>query len=253
MNSLTRKVGELEKNVISDNPSPEDTYLGTNNKDEIELFRLANQIQERQKQRALELQEKMKLNPAGDYKAEMEAVLELSDKDQAIVRQADRIYTQRVMHLFDNAVAQYAHLNDPLAKYIFYSRFYWFLSEMKDWLYHVYMEDKIESEPGFFDLCEGEQDQKLKQVYDTWRKDWLSPESFERWCKAHPDPVPKVKLSPEEEAKAEAEDEALTEKENKETDENNAKYLKEKCPTCLTKCKWYNEQAQKTKAQEPSK
>ena len=58
MNTLSRKIGELEKNVISDDPKPEDTYLGTNNTNEIELFRRANQIKEAQKQRAIELDEK---------------------------------------------------------------------------------------------------------------------------------------------------------------------------------------------------
>ncbi|MGD0071867.1 MAG: hypothetical protein ABSB71_09950 [Candidatus Bathyarchaeia archaeon] len=249
----------MEKNVISDNPNPEDTYLGTNNKDEIELFRLANQIQEEQKQRALELQEKMKTDPSSNYDAEMKSILELSDNDKAIVKQADLIYTQRVMHLFDNAVAQHAHLNDPMCKYIFYERFYWFLSEMKDWLYHVWKESEISNEPGFSDLCAGEQEQKLKPIYDTWRKDWLSAESFTRYMekshafKTHEEIEKMVaNRTPEQIAQDEIEEKAEEEEEAK-WNAQDAKYLKEKCPTCLSKCKWYNEQARKAKPQEPTK
>ncbi len=40
MSVLTRKISALEKNVLSDEPNPKGTYLGTNNKDENELFRL---------------------------------------------------------------------------------------------------------------------------------------------------------------------------------------------------------------------
>ena len=37
--------------------------------------------------------------------------------------------------MFDNGIAQFIHLNDPMSKWIFYSRFSWFISEMQDWLF----------------------------------------------------------------------------------------------------------------------
>jgi len=244
MKTLTRKVSELEKNVLSDIPKPEDTYLGTNNNDELELFRRANRIQEEQKRQATELQEKTKANPTVDYTAEMKAILELSEENQTIVDQSNLIYVQRVMHLFDNAIAQHIHLNKPGIKYMFYDRFNWFLSDMTEWLSLLNQEFSTYDEPGFFDLCQGEQDKKLKPVMDSWRGDWFSDESFDRWLNAHPLPSSKLK-SPKEEVREEEEEAKLTKKELRETEENNTRYLREKCPTCKEQCEWYKKQTQR--------
>lgn len=253
MNTLSRKISDLEKNVISDDPKPEDTYLGTNNKNEIELFKRANQIQEAQKQRVIELEEKMKANPTVDYTADLKAALELSTEDQAIVEQANFIYYQRVMHLFDNAVAQHCHLNSPMEKYIFYTRLNWFLSEMKEWLYLLWKEHEITSQPGFFDLCAGEQEQKLKEVYDNWRE-WFSKESFYRYSERHHLTKSMEEIqqelanrTPDQIAKDEIEEQKEQEEDRK-WEEQDKRYLKEKCPTCPTKCKWYNKQTQKEKS-----
>ena len=57
----------------------------------------------------------MKTNPTTDYTAEINAIVNLSEEDQTIVTQSNIIYRQRVMHLFENAIAQYSHFNDPEA------------------------------------------------------------------------------------------------------------------------------------------
>ena len=243
MKTLTRKVSELEKNVLSDIPKPEDTYLGTNNNDELELFRRANRIQEEQKRQATELQEKTKANPTVDYTAEMKAILELSEENQTIVDQSNLIYVQRVMHLFDNAIAQHIHLNKPGIKYMFYDRFNWFLSDMTEWLSLLNQEFSTYGEPGFFDLCQGEQDKKLKPIHDSWRKDWFSEESYDRWCKEHPITF-KSKFSNEETNEREK-DEDIWDTERKADVEREERFLREKCPTCKEQCEWYKKQTQK--------
>jgi hypothetical protein len=241
LTNLSRKISALEKNVVSDNPDPQETYIYTTNEGEQELFKVARKIMEKQTQQLTALEDLQELNPNVDYTAEMDAILELNDEAEAIVSQAERIIIRRGMYIFDRVIACRYHLNDPQNRFIFYLRFSWFLSEMQDMLHHSSMENKIMDESGFFDLCRGEQDNKLQVCYDSWRE-WFSQESFDQWFKAYPITSPNIK-SNEEAAKAEEEYAALTETEQK-AKEKNAKYLKEKCPTCSNKCSWYNEQNQ---------
>jgi hypothetical protein len=229
MNALIRKIRELEKNVINDTPDSEDTYIGTSKKEEQELFRVAHKILEEQIQRLTVLEEKQKTNPTFDYTVEKEAICELTGEAEVIVSQATRIAVLRASHIFDTTIASFYHLNDPASKIIFYTRFFWFLSEMKDWLHHMRMEHKIMGEPGFFNLCKGEQDKKLKPCYDSWRR-WLLDESFSQWLKNNPITPPNSKTT--KEANVEEEDMALMEKEFKAEEEKNVQYLKETCPTC---------------------
>jgi hypothetical protein len=231
----------MEKNVISDTPDPEETYIGTRKKEEQELFRIAHKILEEQNQRLIALEEKQKANPPCDYTAEREAVYELNEDTETIVSQATRIAITRASHIFDTTIASLYHLNDPASKTIFYMRFFWFLSEMKDWLHHIRMENEIMGEPSFFDLCEGEKDKKLQPCYDSWR-DWLSDESFSKWFKARYITSSKTEFIEEEtkEGYIENEEEDIEEMDiEHRAIERNAKYFKEKCPTCKDQCAWY--------------
>ena len=96
-------------------------------------------------------------------------------------------------------------------------------------------EDQVYSEPGFFNLCKGEQDKRLEPIYSKWRKDWLSNESWNHFYEEH---KPKLAdLTPEQED----EDTILCEQEEKEDNEQEAKFLREKCPICKQKCTWYRQ------------
>jgi hypothetical protein len=225
--------------VLSDNPDPKETYIYTTNEGEQELFKVARKIMEKQTQKLTALENLQKLHPNVDYTAEMDNVLELSEEAEAIVSQAERIIIRRSMHIFDRVIACRYHLGAQQDKFVFYLRFFWFLNETQNMFYHSSMENKILGEQGFFDLCRGEQDKKLKVCYDSWRE-WFSKESFDQWLEVHPSMSPNPK-SKEEEVKAEKEYAVLMETEQK-AKERNAKYLKEKCPTCPDKCNWYNEQ-----------
>jgi hypothetical protein len=192
LNILTRKISVLEKNVLSDIPDSEETYIGTTNKQEIELFKIASKIVEKQIQQITLFEEKQRLNPNIDYTAEIDDVLELSEESEAIVSQAEHIGFQRAIHIFDRVIASRYHLGDSQDEFIFYLRFSWFLNEMQDMFRHSSMENKIMGESGFFDLCKGEQDEKLKVCYDSWRE-WFSKESFEQWLETHPITPPNPK------------------------------------------------------------
>ena len=124
MNSLARKLKTLEQNVISDNPDPKETYLGIDNKQEIELLKMAYNIVKNQDQQLKSLEAKQNANPTVDYTKGKRAFLALNDSTEPIVSQASRIMFLRASHIFDSAIASQYHLNDPLGKMLFYSRFF---------------------------------------------------------------------------------------------------------------------------------
>jgi hypothetical protein len=241
MNSINKKLRELESKVLDDTPKTE-TVLRIDDPVEHRLHMRAMGILQRQHAVASQIYDVLKENP----KAEVdEHALDLSPEEQLIVDRSERLYTSRVMELFDNGIAQCIHLNDPVNKWLFYSRFYWFLSEMRDWLYCAWREEETYNSPGFFDLCAGEQERLLEPVYKHWRK-WLTEESWSRYYEEHCKSKSLPEMTPEEIA----EDERLTAQENAEAEAKEAKFLKEKCSSCAEKCKWFREQTEKGKAKE---
>jgi hypothetical protein len=231
MNNLSKKLRDLERNVITETPRG-CTRLIIDNVAEVELHRRASESLQSQKAKAEELHKILKENPNAEVDINS---LNLSSENQLIVNKSTSLYSHRVMELFDRAIGQEIHLNDPINKWIFYSRFNWFLSEMSEWLFLRWREDQIYSEPGFFNLCKGEQDKRLTPIHAEWRKDWLSPESWSCFYEEHKPQL--ADSTPEQEA----EDAILCEQEEKEDMERDAKFLREKCPTCIHKCIWYEQ------------
>jgi hypothetical protein len=126
-----------------------------------------------------------------------------------------------------------------MSKWIFYSRFNWFISEMQDWLFLHWQEEQVYSDPEYFNLCAGEQAKLLEPISSSWRK-WLNEESWNNYYEAHErqrvadsirEPSPKEIEEEEEQIKSE----------NAEEEAKDTKFLKEKCPGCTKKCKWYFE------------
>ena len=124
MNPLIRKLDKIEQNVINQHPDPEETYLGIDNKQEMELLKLARSIVNSQDQQLKNLKAKQAANPTVDYTEEEKAFLASTDATEAIVSQATRIMFLRASHIFETAIASQYHLNDPLGKMLFYSRFF---------------------------------------------------------------------------------------------------------------------------------
>ena len=94
-------------------------------------------------------------------------------------------------------------------------------------------------ESGFFDLCEGVQEERLRVCGDFGRE-YFSKESFDQWLKNNP-----TILSPNPQNQTElkdsgGEEEGLVFVElERRAKERSERYLREVCPTCSTKCKWY--------------
>ncbi len=235
MDANSKKLRELEKNVISDIPKTK-TVLYIDDEVEHEIHKRAGDILSRQRDIATELYDTLKANPKAEINIH---ALDLDADDQAIVDKSNILYHFRVMELFDKGIGQFVHFNDPICKYVFYSRFTWFLSEMKEWCYWLWWEDQTYDEPGFFDLCAGEQEKRLKPLHEHWRK-YLTEDSWKKHCEEHP---PKLQDTlPEMTEEQEEEERKQIEKENAEEEAKDAKILAEKCPSCTEKCKWYFEQ-----------
>jgi hypothetical protein len=242
VNQLSRKLHELEKNVISDTPNFEDTRLIIDDDAEQVLHDRAKIILENYRRRLGNAQEELKCGSG----VNVDDLVKLSPEEQVIVFKSSSLITQRVMHLFDLAVGSFIHLDDPVCKWIFYGRLNWFLSEMQDWLFLLWREHQITGAPDFFTLCSGEQERRLKPVYDKWR-DWLSKASLEEYYAKHAPPVRRYEdLTPEEKAELER-DEANEEREEAEWIEQDKRFLRDKCPSCTEKCKWYQEQTGENK------
>jgi hypothetical protein len=245
VNRLSRKLRELEKNVVSETPDFEDTRLIIGNDAEQQLHERAKRIMENYRYRLDDAKEV--LESGSDVN--VDDSVKLSPEEDAIVFKSSSLITQRIMHLFDLAVGSFIHLNDPLCKWIFYGRLNWFLGEMQEWLFLVYREHQITSAPDFFTVCAGEQERRLKPVYDEWR-DWLSKESWEKYYDEHKPKFRKYEdFTPEEKAQYDR-DVEIEAREEAEWIEQDKRFLREKCPSCKEKCTWYYEQTGKRKKSE---
>jgi len=241
MNTLTRKLCALEKNVINKHPKPEETYLGIDNKQELELLKIARNIVNNQDQRLKNLKAQQSANPTVDYAEEEKAFLASYDASEVIVSQATRIVFLRAMHIFETAIASRYHLNDSLGKLLFYSRFFWFLDEIRDMIYHRVLEFKIMDEVGFFDLGEGVQDERLSVCGDFGRE-YFSKENFDRWLKNNSTIALCANLKIFKELlndEGGGEEYFVFMEVERRAKERSERYLREKCPACQTKCKWY--------------
>ena len=241
MNKISKKLHDLEKNVLDDTPKTK-TILYIEDPIEQEIHKRAGEILAKQREIAAELYAILKANPKAEINVH---ALDLTSDEKAIVEKSNALYHHRVMELFDNGVAQYVHLNDPVNKWIFYSRFNWFLSEMRDWLFLRWQEEQVYDDPEYFNLCAGEQKKRLEPIYSKWRN-WLSEESWNNYYEENEkkrvadfirEPTP-------EELE---EDQKQIEQDNAEEEAKDAKFLKEKCPDCIEKCKWYFEQTEEKK------
>lgn len=241
MNPLSRKLRELETNNVAPLHIEEgSTRLSPYCMSDAErdIHAAALPILQSLKAKAERASEMLEQNPSVDVDV---SELQLSPEQQAIVDISTRLFRERAMELFDNGVAQYIHLNDPVNKFIFYSRLNWFLGEMGEWLFLRWQEDQVYDAPDFFNLCSGEQEQRLKPIYNKWR-DWLSKESWERYYEQHCKSATRSyeELTPDEKAQLER-DAENEERENAEWIEQDKRFLRDKCPSCTEKCSWYNE------------
>lgn len=103
-----------------------------------------------------------------------------------------------------------------------------------------WQEDQVYEDPEYFNLCAGEKEKRLEPIYGKWRK-WLSEDSWNKYYSEHL--KQKVAASIREPTQQELEEEQkLIERGNVEEEAKDARFLKEKSPSCTEKCKRYYEQ-----------
>ncbi len=245
MNIASKKLYELEKNVLPELPEKGTTKITWENGDieldraESELHRRAIQILEAH---AEELQEAMERGET--------TCTPLSPSDQAIVDAANRRFMARILEIFQVFTDAFVTLKDPLANWIFYTRFYWLIEETRRFKEQYDAEEEVFNTPGYWELCEGEQERRIAPVYAAWNYDLFTPESFQRYCEQHhvfktTEEIQQLTANrTPEQARQDELEEQQEENEEKAAMERNARYLKEKCPTCAEQCDWFKKMSQ---------
>ncbi|MBM4401006.1 MAG: hypothetical protein FJ045_03545 [Crenarchaeota archaeon] len=245
MNIVSKKLHELEKNVLPELPEKGTTKITWENGDieldraESELHRRATQILEAHAEEMREAVER------GET-----AYTPLSPSYQAIVDAANRRLMARILEIFRTFTDAFVTLEDPMANWVFYTRFYWLIEETRKFKEQYDAEEAVFNLPGYWELCEGEQKRRLAPVYAAWNHDLFTPESFQRYCERHhvfktAEEIQQLtdNRTPEQARQDELE-EQQEEDEEKAALERNARYLKEKCPTCAEPCDWFKKVSQ---------
>ena len=253
MNIVSKKLHELEKNVLPELPEKGTTRItwenGSRELDnaELELHIRAKEILERHN----EVLEELEYNLKHGIESDPLLTPMLSPQDEAIVNAANTWLMARMFEIIELFANVFVCHGDNMAKYVFFSRFYWIIEEIQKWKEQNDAQDAVCESEGFFELCEGDQEQLLKPVYAKWNRDLFTRKSFEQYIDKHRpirtyEQIIEAQLAAGktmEQIKQEEKEEAeLEAKETAEDDAKNAKYLKEKCPGCKEKCKWYFEQ-----------
>jgi len=180
MNIVSKKLHSLEKNVLPELPQEGTTKITWENGDaeldraENELHRRANQILEAHRE---EMQEALSRGETD--------VIRLSSTDQAIVDAANRRFMARILEIFQTFTDAFVTYKDPMANWVFYTRFYWLIEETRKFKEQFDAEEAVFNTPGYWELCEGEQERRLAPVYANWNHDLFTPESFQRYCDIH--------------------------------------------------------------------
>src|SRR4030067_1929643 len=233
MNIVSKKLHELEKNVLPELPEKGTTKITWENGDikldraESELHKRATQILEAH---AEEMQEALTRGET--------AYTPLSPSDQAIVDTANRRFMARILEIFQAFTDTFVTLKDPMANWIFYTRFYWLVEETRKFKEQYDAEEAVFEKPGYWELCEGEQRQLLEPVYEAWHRDLFTPESFQRYCEEHhvfktTEAIQQLTANrTPEQAKANELDEQQIEADEKADNERNQRYLKKQCAMC---------------------
>ena len=222
MNRLSKKLGDLENNVLPELPRKETSRWSFDN-GSVEL--------NRNEQQFYNIVKNIGENVAPE---------EMTPDHIELMLKANRFVTFRILDLFDMWAKGVMCYNNPLMWHIFTLRFYWFLNEARAQINQQYEEERVYNEPDFNDLCPGDQAKRLEPLYSKWRRDLFTKESFMKFCDEHMKPLPE--LTPEQEKEMEK-----LEQLDKEEEEKDVKLLAEKCLSCRERCKWYCEQIGESK------
>jgi hypothetical protein len=156
----------------------------------------------------------------------------------------------RILEIFQTFTDVFVTYKNPMANWVFYTRFYWLIEETRKFKEQFEAEEEVFNTPGYWELCEGEQERRLASVYANWHHDLFTPESFQRYCERHhvfktTEEIQQLTANrTPEQARQDELEEQQEENEGKAAMKRNAHYLKEKCPTCAEKCDWFKKISQ---------
>jgi hypothetical protein len=240
MNIISKKLHALESNVLPDLPAEGTTKITWDNGD-VKLDRAENELHWRASQileaHSNDLQQALDRGES--------TYTPLSASDQAIVDAANRRFMARIMDIFQVFTDAFVTLKDPMANWVFYTRFFWLIEETRKFKQQYDAEEAVFNTPGYWELCEGEQDRRLAPVYAVWNHELFTPKSFQSYCERHhvfktTEEIEQLNANrTPEQARQEELEGQQEENLEKAAAERNTRYLKEKCPTCKEKCDWF--------------
>ena len=225
MNGISRKLRDLNKQSVIEEPTEQRLYV--DNDKEMLLHKTAQQILERH------------LKDLDDFRNNLNdsTCPVLTAQEQALVDESSRFMLKRFLLRFQQFAKTFITLGDPTAEHVFWVRFMWLIEESQKFAIQARAENKVLDAPDFFSLCAGEQDRRLKPVYDKWDKNLFTEKSYHDYVEQH---FKTFKLPPMSQAEIEE-----AERQEQADIEFDRQVLKEKCPTCSNPCDWYEEEKEK--------
>jgi hypothetical protein len=250
LNNLARKLYGLEQNALGDVPAEGTTRItwengnkGLDMAENILMDEFRN-IVDRLAENTKEL--------ADDPNVGIE---DLTPNEKAICDLGEKRMFLRMHDIVNRYFDLLVYHGDNYAKYIFNLRLLWIIEETQKQAENTKIEEEITDTPGYWEMCEGDQDKIQAKANAKMHNEGLfTPKSFSDYIeKKHFFKTTEelkemiANRTPEQIAQDDIEVKA-EEEENAKWIAQDAKFLKEKCPTCPSKCAWYKEQQQEVKA-----
>jgi len=226
MDARSRKLHDIERQSVIEEPTEQRLYV--DNEKEMQLHKTAQQILERHMQ------------DLEDFNNNLDGSTcpRLTEQEQVLVDESTRFMLKRFLVLFQTFAKTFITLGDPSAEHVFWFRFLWLIEESQKYAEQARAENAVLEAPDFFSLCSGEQDERLKPVYDKWDKNLFTEKSYQDYVsRVFKTDFKLPEMTQEQLEQMEREEQADIEFDNQ--------VFIEKCPTCPKQCDWYFEEKKK--------
>lgn len=84
----------------------------------------------------------------------------------------------RILEIFRTFTDAFVTYKDPMADWVFHTRFYWLIGETHKFKEQFDAEEAVFNTLGYWELCEGEQERCLAPIYAAWNHDLFTPRVF---------------------------------------------------------------------------
>ena len=228
MDANSRKLHNIKKQSIIEEPTEQKLYI--DNEKEMQLHKTAQQILKRHMKDLEDFQNNLDGNTCPI----------LTEQEQALVDESTRFILKRFLILFQTFAKTFITLGDPSAEHVFWIRFMWLIEESQKYAEQARAENAVLEAPDFFSLCSGEQDERLKPVYDQWDRNLFSEKSYHDYVsRVFKTDFKLPEMTQEQLEQMEREEQADIEFDNQ--------VFIEKCPTCPKQCEWFKTELEKRK------